>query len=366
MINYYQPFLFQFIGSKQYTLPSTVWQKYYFSWEDGLWDLLYKNNIPKLSTILIPDFYCMDVIENIKRHGYNVTLYPLDLYFTIGSNKFKNLIKKVNPSVIIIFHPAGITSCLIHDQSWLKEVTSQTFIIEDCVHRLVNPEELSFIHPNHIIMDSLRKDSPFRGSFMYGQKLYSNFPQTNRLLDTYTLSSTLLYFLFRSILEMSAVFPIPKLTKYAHEVILQKHDDIIGDSPFPHRGLPFIPFLHKHLNFNTLETIKIKQVKLYFSLINTWLKQKQNSQTSLSFYLFPIPFSDYKKLHVFPLGIKCTPKQGETLRSYLHKKGIIVWIKFPDCPWSKNQQVLFLPLGFHIKTTYISYIVKTVINFEKE
>jgi hypothetical protein len=378
MINYYQSFLLPFLKKSTYILPNHIKQYYYFSWEDGLWDVLKKKHIPKLSTILIPDFYCIDVVENIRKHGYNVVFYPLDPYLQIQTKTFIQILKKENPSVIILFHACGVTNLLIKNVSWILYTQKHTIFIEDCVHRLVNPEDISLFHPNHIIMDSLRKDSPLRGSFLYGYKEFLNFPQTTHMIDLYTVSSSFYYLLFRLCLEISAIVPLPRFTKYAHEVLLKKHDDIIGDSPISHRGLPFIPFIHRHLNFKKIEKNKQKQVKTYHhlfqKLFNCYPELTQmchpefisesasvsGSQTDtnshLSFYLFPLLFSDYKHLHVYPLGVRASIEQQKKLLNYLHKKGIIVWLKFPDCPWSQRQQVLFLPLGFHIKETDITYI----------
>lgn len=378
MINYYQSFLLPFLKKNTYTLPKHTEQYYYFSWEDGLWDVLEKKNIPKLSTILIPDFYCIDVVENIRTHGYNVVFYPLDPYFQIQTETFIKILKKEQPSVIILFHACGITNILTKDVSWISYIQKHTILIEDCVHRLVSPEDISFFHPNHIIMDSLRKDSPLRGSFMYGEKNFLNFCQTTHVVDRYTISSSFYYLLFRFCLEASALLPFPGLTKYGHEVLLKKHDDIIGDSPISHRGFPFIPFIHRHFNFKKIESLKEKQVKMYHRLFQklfnyhpeltqmchpefisgsaTVSESQKNMHSNISFYLFPLSYSDYKHLHVYPLGIHASTEQQKNLLAYLHEKGIIVWLKFPDCPWSQRQQVLFLPLGFHIKEPDITYV----------
>lgn len=358
MINYYQPFLLQFLQRNAYTLPPEIKQYYYYSWEDALWDLLEKKNIPKGSTILVPDFHCMDVIDNIENHGYQVAFYPLNEHFQIDTQTFTTYIDKKKPHVIILFHACGITCTLFQDTSWLSHIDKNTIVIEDCVHRFVNPTNITFIHSNHIVMDSLRKDSPLRGGFVYGQKEFMNFAQTKTLLDGYTVSSSIYYVFFRLILEFTALIPLPSLTKYAHEVLLKRHDDIIGDSLTPHRGLPLIPLLHRFMNFKKLEGVKTQQVKLYKELTNTLLEQQKKGSKLIQFYPVTIPFSDYPHLHVYPLGIK--GKAPDDFLPFLHKKGIIVWIKFPDSPWSQRQEVLFLPLGFHMKEKDITYIFEAL------
>lgn len=344
MINYYQPFLLPFLHCTPYSLPKKLKRYYYYSWEDGLWDLLNKKNIPKHSIILIPNFYCIDVVNNIQSHGYSPIFYPLDQHFQIDEQQFIDILQKEKPAVILIFHACGITSNLLKETGWMKSIEPKTIIIEDCVHRLVDPEDIQLLHPNHVVMDSLRKDSPLPGSFMYASKEFLTFPQGGKIFSWYLISSSLLYLYFRFILSLSAVFYLPKLTAYAHTRILKAHDDIIGDSLEPHRGLFWIPWIHRFIDFKKVKQLKKRQVELYIQ----------------AFPHSHIPTVDYQHLHVFPLVMDLPSEQCQPLEQYLHGKGIIVWCKFPDSPWSKNKSVLFLPLGFHIKDQDIHFICKEI------
>jgi hypothetical protein len=354
MINYYQPLLFPFLTYKPYKLNKHLRQLYYYSWEDGLWDLLEKKNVPVGSTILIPDFYCMDVIDNIISHGYKPILYPLNDNFQIHEQEFITIIDTVAPNVILLFHACGISNCLLSEKKWLNHLSDSTILIEDCVHRLVAPEDITFIHPQHVIMDSLRKDSPLPGSFMYEQERMLNFPQTTHLFSSYTLHSILLYVYFRFALVLSLFLQLPALTKYAHEIILKAHDNIIGDSFFSHRGIPGIPYIHRFLNFSKIKRIKEQQTALYISL---------TKKLPAPFYQINIPPEDYKHLHVFPVGIHLPADSCRKLEQYLHHHGIIVWCKFPDSPWSKKNAVLFLPLGFHITKKHIQLTLHLLLQY---
>lgn len=345
MINYYQPFLWPFLHTKPYSLPQGIKRYYYFSWEDALWDMLIQKAIPLGATILIPDFYCIDVVENIKNHGYKPVFYPLDDHFQIDRTSFAQILNETNPQVIIIFHAAGITSQLMNN---LPDTTA--IIIEDCVHRLVDPQDLALLKPNHIIMDSLRKDSPLPGSFIYGSPEFLSYKPNTKFFSVYFLFATYYFLLFRMALMVSALLNLPSLTKYAHEVILKKHDDIIGDSHQSHRGLPIFPLIHRFLNFNKVKLLKAKQVKIYQELTRTMPE---------NFYAINFHETDAHHLHVFPLGLK--KSISKNFLESLHRQGIIVWNKFPDSPWSMTRSVLFLPLGFHISDSDIQRTVKDVL-----
>lgn len=357
MINYYQPFLLPFLRTTPYTLPHHLKRYYYFSWEDGLWDLLEKKNVPRGSTILIPNFYCIDVVENIKNHGYHPVFYTLDNFFQIEHKQFRAIVEKEQPSVIFVFHACGLTSNLFKETAWMSSANNETIIIEDCVHRLVDPDDIQLLHPNHVVMDSLRKDSPLPGSFMYASPEFLSFDQGGRILTWYFLSSSVLYIYFRFVLTLSAILHISRLTSYAHTHILKAHDDIIGDSTKPHKGLFWIPWVHRFIHFKKVKNLKKKQVKYY-------IQRLPQSAIPESYYSITIPEEEYQHLHVYPLGINLPAETCKKLEASLHAKGIIVWCKFPDAPWSKDKAVLFLPLGFHIQKKDINYICQEILSFQ--
>ncbi len=351
MINYYQPFLLPFLTTKPYKLPKGIRRHYYFSWEDGLWDLLQQKNIPKGSAILIPDFYCMDVVENIKNHGYRPVFYPLNKQLQIPTDSFIQILKKEKPLLIIIFHACGITSNLIKDHTWTRQMKKETIILEDCVHRLLDPSDIDLIHPNHIVMDSLRKDSPLPGSFIYGSNRFLTYQPNTHIFTIYFWLSAFYFLLFKLTLTTSFILNNPQLTKYAHEVVLKNHDDIIGDSLYSHAGIPGIPLLHRFIDFKKVKQTKQRQVQLYKDL----LKERN------PLYQFTIDRKDFQHLHVFPLGV--TSPVSRQFIDYLHQKGIVIWNKFPDCPWSQRHSVLFLPLGFHITDLEIKTTLNVIVSY---
>jgi hypothetical protein len=135
------------------------------------------------------------------------------------------------------------------------------------------------------------------------------------------------------------------MIRVAHTRILKKYDDTIGDPKLPSRGFTWAALLLDRINFQKVEKMKKEQVRIY---------EKYLADLTQPFYRIIIPASDYGKLHAYPLGFSGPP--DESLIRYLHARGIVVWFKFTDAPWSKRRGVLYLPLGFHIGETHIAYI----------
>jgi len=359
MINYYQPFLLPFLGTTPYRVPKDIRRTYFLSFEDGLWVLLNNRHIPKGSVILIPDFYCMDVVENIRAHGYTPIFYPLDDHFRIPPKKLDSYIHRYTPGVTIIFHACGLTHMSGTSIAPLFSRYPDMLVIEDSVHRLVNPENVQLIHPNHYVIDSLRKVSTLPGSFLYRKSDAPPIePDRNYREWGYMLSVTLRYLLFRIFFTWAVTIRNPSLIRYAHEHILRAHDDVVGDSAGGYRGFFAVPFIHRYFNFTKIMKLKKKQADLYTHHL------KQLTVKHPAWYAIDIPEHMKQDLHVFPLGRRGDHLQKEFMRiqTHLHKLGIISWFKFPDCPWSRKRGVLFLPLGFHITPRDIRFITKTLEN----
>ena len=343
--NYYQPWLFPFLSFRKTSVSPGIIRYAYHSFEDGLWDLLQQYALPRGSVILVPDFYCMDVIDNIRHHGYRPVFYPLDDNFQIRPDRLYRFVRRYSPGVIIIFHACGIRSMTVHKPSWMRALPKETIIIEDCVHRLLDPSTVTIRRSTHYVMDSLRKVSPLPGSHMYTRKKLPNVTKRYSVFNRYAIASAGYYVLFRLLFVTAMTFRSARLIRFAHTNILKKHDDIIGDRFVPTRGFGWASWFLDRFDFKRIERHKARQVTLY----RTYL-----SALAHPFYGIRIPKQDYGKLHVYPLGFCKTP--DPSLIRYLHRHGVVVWYKFPDAPWSKNRGVLFLPLGFHVTDAHIRHI----------
>lgn len=354
MLNYYQPFLLPFLKSSPNPPIPGIKSYYYHSFEDALWDLIqHKFSAGKRLTILVPDFYCSDVLDNLKARGYKYIYYSLDADFQISTPKFRKYLSTFAPDIVIVFHACGILSNLFIDKSWFPELTPHCLIIEDSVHRLVDPANISLINNNHFIIDSLRKVSPLPGSRLFGTPSGLSFSQApSSFLSYYSLSSFFYYLLFRLCLITGFLLNNSRLVSYSHNTILRKHDDIIGDSFIPHRGLPvFLPLIAR---FDYLKLRKVKEVQVA-------LYKKYLSGSTLSSTKMALDGISSEDLHVYPLVFNTPP--DENISSYLFSHNLPVWFKFMDTPWSRDKSVLFLPLGFHIKENNIKYLANLINNY---
>lgn len=298
----------------------------------------------------------MDVVNNIKLHGYTPVFYPLDDHFQIQKSEFEKWRNRYKPSVIILFHACGIRNILTSDKKFIRTISKNTLVIEDSVHLLINPESVKTVHENHVIIDSLRKTSPLNGSFIYSKTRIpysSKHPEIPYRLFTHTL-----YQLFRITLQMGTILKSPAIIAYAHKTLLKSHDDMIGDNTEGHPGNPFTSWLHSFIQFSKIEQLKTKQSHWYSKNLSPLFHSKS------PFYSIRVSKSIYKYLHVFPVGLKKTSGYTpEKLEKYLASLGFPVWVKFPDCPWSSTRSVLFLPLGFHVGYNEIRQISDALTEF---
>lgn len=357
MINYYQPFLLPFLRRKRYRLPSHIRQTYFVSFEDALWVLLRTKHIAKGSTVLIPDFYCTDVVDNIQHHGYAVVRYKVDRNFATSKAKLTSYIDKYRPSVVILFHACGLPALSNAHMASIISTYTNVLFIEDTVHRLTNPQDIHIYGTNHVMIDSLRKVSPLPGSFLYQARSDAEvLPDRITREWQYVVSSFALYTVFRFCFVTGTVLSWPALIRFAHTVLLKRHDDVIGDSIGGYPGHPIIPKIHAHIHFAKVRAFKERQVLLYMSLLQPFLRTHRD---------WSIPSIDrkiYGDLHVFPLILSGSdaPIIYKQIETYLLHHGIVCWFKFPDAPWSRNHLVLFLPLGFHIGNRHIHSIARVL------
>jgi len=349
MINYYQPFLLPFLGSKKSILPRRIKRYYYHSFEDALWDLLAKKRAPRETRILVPDFYCTDVVENIKKHGYTPIFYPVDRHFQIQPKALQSIIDEVKPHALILFHACGIQNICVTKEFIQKQ---RCLVIEDAVHRLVDPSSVHLFGDHHFVIDSLRKVSPIPGSFIYGTDIGLSYTPEPFSMDVgYLFTSLSWYIAFRIALTTSVVCNSTRLASFAHDVILKHHDDIIGDRMLPQRGIPPLAWIAGFINPHAIAARKRIQVTEFTRL------SKKLFRTHPFFYPVRMSLRDYGNLHIFPVGMKYVPKG---FIPYLHSRHMAVWCKFEDSSWALNHHVLFLPLGFHISDEEIHSSMNTL------
>jgi len=164
------PFISSFftnLFTKQRKKTVAYHQEFFLSWEDALWQLIRNHHLPKQALVLIPEFFCFDVVQNMRAHGLGCLTYQVDKYLQPDLADFQTKLKQHQPAIVIIFHAVGISNLLLQNTNWLKLLPKASLLIEDCVHRLVDPAHIKFLTKNHYIIDSLRKVAPIQGSRVF-------------------------------------------------------------------------------------------------------------------------------------------------------------------------------------------------------
>ncbi len=298
---------------------------FYLSWEDALWDILIKRNVAKGSYILIPDFYCVDVESNIKKHGYKVAHYKILPNLKADKDDFENKINKFNPAVVVIFHPVGIKTNLMNNVEWLKKATGNRFLVEDCVHRIIEPNEIEIIKKNHFVIDSLRKVLPLQGSNVYGRTEDLDFSAPPFYQSFfYSVKVKTLWFLM--VLAWSF-----KFGKIAERLMVRGYN-LIGDSKLPARGGFISKFLSIRINIKKIRNIKKRQASYYERKLGSVLPQK-------------LLISESNKRNIRGYPVILHKKNAAKIVEKLRINKIFVRLELEGSKWTKKQKIIYLPLG---------------------
>ena len=94
--------LWKYLKLKRNKLPKNIGRLFYLSWEDALWDILAKKNVKKNSIVLVPEFFCGDVEDNIRAHGYKIAFYPVSSKLITTNKQLAESILRYKPTVLII------------------------------------------------------------------------------------------------------------------------------------------------------------------------------------------------------------------------------------------------------------------------
>jgi len=314
--------LWKYWSGKKTQLARGVSRRAFLSWEDAVWDLLEAKKVPKKSVVLIPEFYCPDVMDNIAAHGYLWRTYPVDRNFKTTTLDFSKAIKRYKPAVIIIFHAVGIHNDL--------PIPKKGIVIEDCVHRTIDPSKVAIQTRDHFIADSLRKVVPLQGSILYGKE--------EDLAGWEKQDNTLWYakkvYFWWILMQLCLNIGFMKQAEYA----MLKGYDIVGDNPEGAHALPGTIWMQERLDFKKIRKIKAKQVVEYEKHFPSDLYKS----------------SDRGELRGFPLLIDKKKISG------IRAKGLLIRKELAGCAWSKKHTIVYLPLGPHISERQQREIIEIV------
>ncbi|MEI6326847.1 MAG: hypothetical protein WCO78_01870 [Candidatus Roizmanbacteria bacterium] len=351
---------------KNYTLPKGIAVAQYISWEDALWDMIDVYKIQKGSIVLIPTFWCMDVVKNIEAHGLRCEYYPMDQNFQSEVKDFIRAIDVYKPAFIIIFHAVGIRNLLIAKyEEWKDHLDDQQIVIEDSVHSIVDPSLLVIKRDRHFVVDSWRKVIPLQGSTIYGKgKELRKFDHTHKSLSNYSLRVVWLWLKMQSWLVLSA-FRFPKhidtrlfsnkwdelCAKKAEKYMLEGYD-LTGDCITAGATLRIFILLRKHINVSRIKKIKEKQVAKYDKLLQPLWDDLRFVHISISQY-------DPAELRGYPVVI--VAPEAASLINALRDSGVLVRSELEGCPWTQDKKVVYLPLGPHVGSGDIARISDAVL-----
>ena len=320
----------------------------YLSFEDALWDFL-RHKITPGSTLLFPDFFCVDVWENCKNHGYLVETYPVNERFEASIRFLEERISQYSPSVVFIFHPFGI------DQTPTLEYLASYYpgyIIEDCVHCILELNKLIFLSDKHIIIDSIRKLTPLPGSYIYAKKGTLDYTPQIQTVDTLRDKQLALNFWN----EFQILLDTRDFSKamLAYE-LLNSGDNLIGDSSLSITLNTNLELSRNDLNLPLIQAVRVEQVRLYEDYLADILTDTR--------FVLPRPYCELDILNLAFYPIILISDYAFLLKEYLLQNEIQTFVEFSDCPWAINKNVLCLPLGPHVQSYAIPLICRHVQNW---
>lgn len=347
-------YLWNYLGTKFHSIPSGIKRQFYLSYEDAIWHILSQKHIKKGSIILVPEFFCGDVEENIKSHGYQVRHYRVSKYLIASQTDFVHQLKRHHPTVVIIFHSVGISNHLLSHPLWTKHLSPDTIIIEDSVHRLIDSEKVLLIHPNHLIIDSLRKVTCLQGSVVYGNHDYLDFNEPGILQSIrYRHKVTTLWLLMNMFWLSSQITHGTKvsssLAKTANYLMLRGYQ-LIGDSQLPARGSIIFSLIQRFVDPTKIEFIKSDQVQYYESQLSNLPKS-----------IFSVPtYQSTDRSHLIAYPLVITPKFANKTVKTINNKGLMLRLELNDSVWSQRNKIIYLPLGPHLSSVDLDRVVTII------
>lgn len=340
---------------KKINADTSIARRFYASWEDALWDFMRISTIKAGETVLVPEFFCGDVVDNMEAHGLKAIWYPMDQFFYTDPAEFAQIIKKHTPAIVVILHSVGMENPLWKQKNvWLNELQPNTILIEDSVHRIVNPENIQLIHPRHIVMDSLRKVVPLAGSNVYGYKDFLEFiPTPAYKTILYQIQVFGWWFIFQFFL-LGTQLPFGKfwnsIWNHLAEWSMLQGYEIIGDSQLSGRAWPPFAFLTPFLAYEKISTTKKQHIKIYESFLKD-TPQKYH-------FLFPYDSTDRGQMRAFPVGLYHS--HAHEILKKLRQHGILTRFELNTSIWSNRYKIIYLPIGPHVQDTDIEYCAQNL------
>jgi hypothetical protein len=336
--------IWKYLSRKRVCVPKYLAEYFYVSWEDALWDLLKFFQIQR-GVALVPEFFCSDVIKNMRSHGLRTEFYPTNANLQTDPTVFATYLHQFTPDVVVVLHADGITNRLLGDASmWLHALPTRTLLIEDSVHRVVDPQAIHLVSERHLVIDSLRKVTPLYGSTLYGDAATLSGFRQNAWWATIGYQVVVFFWWasYQLCLELATLpwgFSWQTQWNQNAERAMIRGYNRMGDNVIAGSCPRWFHFLARHLDIQKIKTVKKKQVEIYKSLLlRNWKSP-----------LITVPFfeaSDAGELRGFPVIFQ--RKVAAELLPVLRNAGLLLRAELDDSPWSQRQSICYLPLGPHL------------------
>lgn len=346
-----QPYkILPFLTRKKQLWPASITREVYLSFEDALWDLLPRLGYQKGSKFLVPSFYCVDVLNNIREHGYQVSEYEVSKYLHVEPSLLEKAIQKENPDIFVNFDPVGVPSGITEKQ--LRKLSFRTLVIQDRVHTVVGSSIEHYPESDkHLVLTSYRKVTPFPGTVAIytrnSRKPQSKFPWK------YTLKSLWLWKWYIFYLKLATLIHSVGIANLAVK-LLKRHNDLIGDSMISGPLPSFLLGLYDHIAIERIKESKVKQFSIYQDVLSHLLETKAK-------YLWTVRDSKYnaEKLRGYPLILRA--RIAEKFMQICRLNGFLTVSELDDSTWSRNQKIFYLPLGPHLKEQDVKKIAEITL-----
>lgn len=331
-----QPFkILPFLGKEYRKWPTKLSTEMFLSFEDALWNLLPRLGYPKGSKILVPSYYCVDVVNNMIAHGYNVAYYPLKNDLTYDLGEILKVVEEEECNIFVEFQVNGVRNNLLKDIE--RKLHPRIFIISDRVHSVMTATEEFIPHNDrHMFLNSYRKVTPFPGSLAVFSRSIRKESVKQRYPWGYLVKAFALWGFHVLLLRISYIFSSQSAMDKALK-ILTIHDNLIGDS-VQSASLPrWTKFFYEFIDQEKVSYAKRERIFIYESVLGDFLRKSPRFQ-------LPANLSDsYDMLRGYP--IITSYEDGLRLTKKLQKNKLSIIAQSPNSPWSAHQSLFLFPLS---------------------
>ena len=360
MLTVQPPFIADyFVRNKIIGEPKHGHRSFYLSWEDAFWQIVNLYITKPSAVVLVPEFYCGNVIEHMREHGLVVKTYPVDAKLQTNSRNLIAAIKATRPDIVIIFHAAGIPNTLFkRTREWLPRLGENVILIEDSVHNIIDPQKIIFLNQRHFLIDSLRKVVPVQGSNLYSPVPLPTISILTQLRTAPYRLGVLGWWTLMQIFLVGAYWATNKnwqdlCNRIAEWAMLQGYN-LIGKSRLPSVGISYMDPLSRKIATAKIERVKYLQAKAYRSALERLLRTDH-------FWLPDMKVGNDKYLRGFPLIVDL--KIAPVFLKYFRSAGVMLRFELDDCVWSERQKIVYLPMGLHICDSDLKIVIDLLARF---